>query len=263
MVVRVNKTKDYTVMSNYHLADKNLTLKAKGLLSVVLSLPDDWEYSISGLASISREKEGAITSALKELKNNGYLVITKKMPNETETGRIEYEWDFYEMPQTEKQDDKKQDLEKQGLEFQGLEFQGLENLGQLNTNISNTNISNTKDIYIKDKPQRKKFAPPTFEEVAAYCKERNNNVDPQQFFDYYSTGEWKDAKGNPVKNWKQKIITWEKENKEGRPRQKGYKRSAWVTGEEAGLVFNDNKTVDPEPSNDEDVPEDILNMFGD
>lgn len=138
MIVRVNKTENYTTMSNYHLKDKNLTLKAKGLLSVVLSLPDTWEYSVAGLTSISKEKETAINSALKELKENGYLIISKKMPSETGTGRIEYEWDFYERPQTEKQG-----VEKQGLENLGLEFQGLENQAQLNTNIENTNEVNT------------------------------------------------------------------------------------------------------------------------
>lgn len=55
-----------------------------------------------------------------------------------------------------------------------------------------------------------KFVPPTLEEVQAYCAERNSPVDPQRFYDYFTTGNWKDAKGNPVKNWKQKLITWER-----------------------------------------------------
>ena len=54
-IFRVNKNKDYTVMSNYHLRDKNMSFKAKGLLSVMLSLPDDWDYSIKGIISISKE----------------------------------------------------------------------------------------------------------------------------------------------------------------------------------------------------------------
>ena len=145
MIVRVNKTENYTTMSNHHLKNKNLSLKAKGLLSVVLSLPETWEYSVAGLASISKEKESAINSALKELKENGYLKVTKKLPKETKSGRIEYEWDFYEQPQTEKQEVKKQGIENQGLEFQGLEFQGLENQAQLNTNIETTNRLNTNE----------------------------------------------------------------------------------------------------------------------
>ena len=62
-VFRVHKTRDFTVMSNHHLRDKNLTLKAKGLLSVILSLPDDWKYSIAGLASICKEGTSAVKSS--------------------------------------------------------------------------------------------------------------------------------------------------------------------------------------------------------
>ena len=57
--------------------------------------------------------------------------------------------------------------------------------------------------------KRKRFVPPTLEDVKAYCQSRNNNVDSQKFFDYYQQGKWKDSKGNPVRNWKQKLITWE------------------------------------------------------
>lgn len=70
----------------------------------------------------------------------------------------------------------------------------------------------------KEGEKRKRFIPPTLEEVQAYCKERNNNVDPKKFFDYYQAGEWKDGKGDPVKNWKQKLITWEK--KDNTPKSK-------------------------------------------
>lgn len=125
-VIRVNKSKDYTTMSNYHFKDKRISLKAKGLLSQMLSFPDDWDYSIQGLVAINKENEVAIKGALDELKNYRYLIITKKMPNETESGRIEYIYDIYERP--------KQDGEKQGVENLGLEFLGLENQVQYNTN---------------------------------------------------------------------------------------------------------------------------------
>ena len=72
-VFRVQRTRDYTVMSNYHLRDQNLTLKAKGLLSMMLSLPDEWNYTTRGLAAICKEGVDAIGSALKELENNGYI----------------------------------------------------------------------------------------------------------------------------------------------------------------------------------------------
>ena len=72
-----------------------------------------------------------------------------------------------------------------------------------NTSINNTS-NNKKEIY------KEKFKPPTLEEVEEYCKSRNNNINPQKFFDYYNVSNWKDKDGKQVKNWKQKVITWER-----------------------------------------------------
>ena len=76
-VFKIEKNKNYTVMSNYHLRDKNLSYKAKGLLSFMLSIPEDWDYSINGLVSISKEEVKAIRNILQELQRYGYLVIEK------------------------------------------------------------------------------------------------------------------------------------------------------------------------------------------
>ena len=151
-VIRINKDKNYTVMSKYHLQDKSISLKAKGLLSVMLSLSDDWVYSVAGLAAISVENETAIKSALNELKKAGYVVVTKLTPKETKSGRFEYVYDIFERPE-------KQGIEKQGVEFLPLEFLDLENLPlykYTNNKITNnkitnnkiTNISSTNDIEI-------------------------------------------------------------------------------------------------------------------
>lgn len=140
---RVHKTSNYTVMSNTHLQDKTLSLKSKGLLSVMLSLPDNWEYTIAGLVAISKENEAAVKGSLDELKKSGYLVVTKLTPAQTESGRFEYLYDIYEQPQ------QKQEVEKQGVEKQGVEILPIENQGQLNTKQLNTKQSNTnKEIYI-------------------------------------------------------------------------------------------------------------------
>ena len=72
-VFRVERTKDYTVMSNYHLRDRALSLKAKGLLSQMLSLPEEWDYTLSGLAAINRESKDAIRSGVQELEQAGYI----------------------------------------------------------------------------------------------------------------------------------------------------------------------------------------------
>ena len=76
-VFRVERIKDYTVMSNHHLRNKNLSLKAKGLLSQMLSLPDDWDYTLKGLAAINKESVDAIRTAIWELEDTGYVVRTR------------------------------------------------------------------------------------------------------------------------------------------------------------------------------------------
>lgn len=120
-IFRINKTKNYTVMSNYHLQDKELSFKAKGLLSCMLSLPDDWNYSVRGLASISKEGIKAINSILKELEENYYLKRERKQEN---NGRFYYEYNIYETPYTQK-----------GITDKGSTL----NVTQINTNIINNN----------------------------------------------------------------------------------------------------------------------------
>ena len=73
-VFRVNKNKNYTVMSNVHLRDKDLPLKAKGLLSLMLSLPEDWDYSMRGLAKLSADGLDSTRAAVKALERSGYVV---------------------------------------------------------------------------------------------------------------------------------------------------------------------------------------------
>lgn len=202
-VFRVHKTKDFTVMSNHHLRDKNLTLKAKGLLSVILSLPDDWKYSIAGLAAICKEGTSAVKSALQELTDAGYVTVTKLYPNHTETGRIEYVYDIHERPQAPR---------KQGIENLPLESQQVENQAQLSTEEPST-----------DKPttEKKNISHPTIEQVKAYVQERGYHFDPQHFFDYYEASGWKMQNGKPVKSWKQCCVTWERNWAKSNPQPTG------------------------------------------
>ena len=90
--------------------------------------------------------------------------------------------------------------------------------GKSNESKSKSKEIDKKEIY-KEKSTNK-FVPPTLEEIEAYCKQRNNRVNPKAFFDYFTEGKWKDAKGQPVKNWKQKIITWEKFETQPRAKSK-------------------------------------------
>lgn len=102
-VMRVNRNKNYTTMSNVHLRDLNLSLKARGLLSTILSLPDNWNYSIGGLASICKENETCIKSGLKELKEAGYMVVEKLYSDESGTGKFKYVYNIFENPDDSKE----------------------------------------------------------------------------------------------------------------------------------------------------------------
>ena len=156
-VIRVQKNKNFTVMSNTHLFDKNLSLKAAGLLSKILALPDNWNYSIKGLCAICKESETAVKSALNELRDNRYVIVERIDPSSETGGRIQYEYFVYEQPQGEenkkidvkeayraKQGAEKQSTEKQGVENLGVECLPIENLGDiLNTNRLSTDELNT------------------------------------------------------------------------------------------------------------------------
>lgn len=98
-VFRVEKNRDYTTMSNFHLRDKELSLKAKGLLSQILSLPEDWNYTVSGLAAINKESRDCIRSAITELEASGYIERRRERSADGKLGDMEYL--VYERPMLE------------------------------------------------------------------------------------------------------------------------------------------------------------------
>lgn len=133
-VFRVNKTKDYTIMSNHHFKNKNLTLKAKGLLSLMLSLPDDWNYSIKGLVTLNKDGRDSIIAALKELEKEKYVIRRRLRNKKGQVTTTEYI--ISETPIT--------DFPTQGNPMQANPIQG-EPI-QENPTLSNTNQSNTYGI---------------------------------------------------------------------------------------------------------------------
>ncbi|MCI9392805.1 MAG: helix-turn-helix domain-containing protein [Oscillospiraceae bacterium] len=140
-VFRVERNKGYTVMSNYHLRDKSLSPKAKGLLSQILSLPEDWDYTLAGLSQINREKIDAIREAIKELERAGYIVRSRERD---EKGRLRgADYVIYEQPHTEPTPDLPT-LENPTQEKPMLEKPTLENPMQLNRDIQRTD-SPTKE----------------------------------------------------------------------------------------------------------------------
>ena len=191
-VIRVQKNKNFTVMSNTHLFDKNLSLKAAGLLSKILALPDNWNYSIKGLCAICKESETAVKSALNELRDNRYVIVERIDPSSETGGRIQYEYFVYEQPQGEenkkidvkeayraKQGAEKQSTEKQGVENLGVECLPIENLGDiLNTNISNTNKLNTKGLNT-DKEKDKTLSNDNVEVKTSSSENRKKMLPPK------------------------------------------------------------------------------------
>ena len=137
-VIRVNNTKGFTVMSNYHFQDKEISLKAKGLLGLMLSLPSNWDYSVNGLVTIVKENKAAVQSALKELEEHKYLKRTRV---QDETGRFDYIYDIYEKPY-----DKLPCTENRCTDIQCTENRCTENQPQINTNKQSTNKQNTKEL---------------------------------------------------------------------------------------------------------------------
>ena len=155
-VFRIERTRDYTVMSNHHLRNHELSLKAKGLLSMMLSLPDDWNYTTRGLAKICKEGVDAIGNALRELETAGYIVRNQLRDRQ---GRIsDTEYVIYEQPQpknpdtpqpdtgspdTENPDMEKPDTGSPDTENPDMEKPDTEKPAELNIEKPNTQKQNT------------------------------------------------------------------------------------------------------------------------
>ena len=151
-VFRVEKNKGYTVMSNHHLRNHTLSLKAKGLLSQMLSLPEDWDYTLQGLAQINKESIDAIREAVRELERAGYI---KRSRERDERGCLRGTvYTIYEQPHAEPTPEEptqeKPALDNPTLEKPMLDFPTLENPTQLNTESTKKRKRQSKDLSITD-----------------------------------------------------------------------------------------------------------------
>ena len=191
--LREKKERDYTVINNTILKDTRISWKAKGLFCYLLSLPEDWNICMNDLQNRAKDGIDGLKSAVKELKEYGYLIQKR---NKDEKGRfLKTVYIIVENPQVENPQ---------------VENPQVENPQLLNTNIQNTNLKNT-DIQ-NTKRENKQFTPPSLEDVAEYCKERNNNIDAMQFIDYYSARGWRFNNGGKMKDWRATVRTWERRN---------------------------------------------------
>lgn len=141
-VFRIEKNREFVVMSNKFLREKEMSLKAKGLLALCLALPDDWNYSLNGLCAICKESQTSIRSALKELETFNYLKRNRK---QNEKGHFIYEYVIYEQPHTEnlhtdkrhtenrrQQSNKRQTIKKQNINNKFMDelkelYEGVDN----------------------------------------------------------------------------------------------------------------------------------------
>ena len=132
-VFRVERNKNFTVMANYHLKDKRLSLKAKGLLSVMLSLPDDWNYNMKGLARLSRDGLDSVRSTVKELERYGY-VSRRRIRTETGHQLADTEYLVRECPLYQDPNGKnlRPDSPRQESQMTGEANNGFPNTGELN-----------------------------------------------------------------------------------------------------------------------------------
>lgn len=142
-ILRTEKDKNYTVINNEYLRRTDISIKAKGLLTLCLSLPDNWKFTIAGLVSMCKESETAIKSTLSELKELGYLKIDKI---KTSNGTWDYIYTFIErLPHTEKPQ----------VDIRELETLPLENKPLINTKEQNTNLFSITNVIEKQEPKIK------------------------------------------------------------------------------------------------------------
>ena len=155
-VFRIERTRDYTVMSNHHLRNGKLSLKAKGLLSMMLSLPEDWNYTTRGLAAICKEGVDAIGGALRELEAAGYIVRHQLRDKQ---GRIsDTEYVIYEQPQPKNPDTPQPDTASPDTGNPDMEKPDTEKPAELNIEKSNTQKSITHGSSTDSTPFRETAA---------------------------------------------------------------------------------------------------------
>ena len=173
-VFRVERTSDYTVMSNYHLRDKRLSLKAKGLLSQMLSLPEDWDYTLAGLCYINRESKDAIRTAIHELEQAGY--IHRRQTTDSGGKFAGNVYTIYERPQGPPPGEPSSEKPSSGNPTTGKPMP--EKPTQRNIEKQNTDQSNTDSIPFRAAapPEPKRTEPSPAEQMEEYRALIRNNI---------------------------------------------------------------------------------------
>lgn len=219
MIMRGDHNNNFLMIQNEALRDARLSLEARGLLAYMLTMQDDWQFSVEGLAAQTGTGRHTIMRILKELQSAGYLSIKKETNERGQfTGKA---WTLHEVPEPVV---RKTEVREPVLR---------ENRSRKNRSTEKRTIKNNQ--YKEDQVLRipneevpsgellsigtatKKFTPPTLEEVRAYCQERQNSVDPERWLNYYTSNGWRVGK-NPMKDWKAAVRTWERSGYNNPPR---------------------------------------------
>ena len=180
-VFRVEKNRGYTVMSNHHLRNPDLTLKAKGLLSQMLSLPENWDYTLKGLSSINKESIDAIRTAVWELEKAGY--ITRRQGRDGKGKMTAIEYTIYEQPQPPQLENPTTDnpvLENPMSDNPTTENPVSENPTQLNKELSSKELSNTDLLNTHSIP----ILPPPFPDRKRHSRRNGKETDTPTWTQY-------------------------------------------------------------------------------
>ena len=218
MVHREEHNEGFTIIDNAVLLNVNLSWEARGFFAYLLSLPDDWNFNVKGLAKQTGATEHTIKRLLRELQAEGYIKLTRHTDARGKVTR--WSWDIYEAGKTPEsiQMLKSPQVEiatsgkshKVGEPDGGLTTCGKRDYIQSTNNNKVLIEQSTKSIKEKIDKREKHFVPPSVEEVRAYCLERNNQINPETFVDFYTAKGWMVGK-NKMKDWKAAVRTWEKD----------------------------------------------------
>ena len=226
--IRRYKSKNHVTINNAIMKERDVSLKAKGLFALVMSLPDDWDFSIKGICAITKENYTAVNSAIHELIDAGYC----RRQTVKENGKfVGCDYEFSEVKTGSPR-----------LGFPHTENPHVENLNGNNINSTinsplNDNISsiNTPDKKEKEREfiSKSRFQKPKIEEIESYIREKKMNFDASQFYDHYESNGWMVGRTH-MKDWKAACRTWERkrmdksqEEEEKEELPEGLDRQVW------------------------------------
>lgn len=218
MIYRAEHKTEYTVIDNGLIEDRRLSSDAFRLLVFMLARSDNFDFSVGGLAYLIGWPPRKVARLITELKRSGYI---EQIARTDEKGRfIPSEWVVREEPVTAIRENRRADKPHNGRTAQRTDRTADRPHCGRGVVLPNKDIYqikiNTKEGIKPNKEGAKIFKKPTVDEVAQYCQERKNSVNPQHFIDHYEANGWKVGK-NPMKDWRAAVRTWER-NDYDRPR---------------------------------------------